>query len=300
MGSVLLVSEARAMGFGLGAVLLWSTVATASKFSLGHSTPLALVTVATATSWLFFAGIISARGRWPALQAMPRRVRNRALALGLLNPALYYLVLFAAYDKLPAQDAMAINYSWGLTLALLAVPILGQRMKLGELLAAIVSYAGVFVIATDGRLITFEFSSPLGVALALLSTLLWSLYWLFNRESELDAIDGLFLNFTGALPVLLCAAVIQGSLATLYTLGIVGGLYLGLFEMGISFILWLTALRATQHTARISTLIFLAPPLSLLLIWQVLGEPIHNTTIVGLALILTGLAALNSQRAKTP
>lgn len=293
------MSEARAMGFGLGAVLLWSTVATVSKLSLGHSTPLALVTVATLTSWLFFAGIISARGKWPALLAVPRGARNRALVLGLLNPALYYLVLFAAYDLMPAQDAMAINYSWGLTLALLAVPILGQQIKTPELVAAFISYVGVFVIATDGELMALEFNSPAGVALALVSTLLWSLYWLFNRDTDLDAIEGLFLNFTGALPVLICAAVIQGSFAMLSLPGMIGGLYLGLFEMGVSFILWLNALRATQHTARISTLIFLSPPVSLLLIWQVLGEPISKSTLVGLALILIGLAALNSQRTKT-
>ena len=32
--------------------------------------------------------------------------------------------------------------------------------------------------------------------------------------------------------------------------------YVGLFEMGITFVLWLSALKSTNNTARISNLIF--------------------------------------------
>ena len=60
--------------------------------------------------------------------------------------------------------------------------------------------------------------------------------------------------------------------------------------MGLSFILWLKAMRLTDNTARLATLIFLSPPLSLLLIWGILGERILTSTLVGLALILCSLA----------
>ncbi|MCB0749832.1 MAG: EamA family transporter, partial [Ignavibacteriae bacterium] len=33
------------------------------------------------------------------------------LILGLINPFLYYLVLFKAYSLLPAQEAMPLNYT---------------------------------------------------------------------------------------------------------------------------------------------------------------------------------------------
>jgi drug/metabolite transporter (DMT)-like permease len=75
-----------------------------------------------------------------------------------------------------------------------------------------------------------------------------------------------------------------------------GGLYIGFFEMGLSFILWLKAMKLTQNTARISTLIFLSPPLSLILIWAILDEVIRGSTLVGLAMILAGLAMQHWQR----
>ena len=77
-----------------------------------------------------------------------------SLVLGALNPFLYYLVLFEAYALLPAQEAQALNYTWALTMALLAVPLLGHSLRAGELLAALVCYGGVLVIATRGQLLS--------------------------------------------------------------------------------------------------------------------------------------------------
>jgi drug/metabolite transporter (DMT)-like permease len=71
--------------------------------------------------------------------------------------------------------------------------------------------------------------------------------------------------------------------------GVLGGAYVGAFEMGFTFVLWLTALRLTSSTARIANLIFLAPFLSLVFIHFVLGEHVVSATIIGLVLIVGGL-----------
>ena len=62
--------------------------------------------------------------------------------------------------------------------------------------------------------------------------------------------------------------------------------YVGLFEMGVTFVLWLNALRLAPSTTRVSTLIFISPFASLVLIHFVLREPIHPATVVGLVLIV--------------
>ena len=282
-------TDRRAVKLGLGAVMLWSTVATAFSLSLQYLTPLQLVTLATVISWCFFAIRLSAPERRSALRVTSSRARATGLLLGWLNPGLYYLVLFAAYDRLPAQEAMAINYSWGITLALLAAPLLRQRLSAGALLAACISYGGILVIATRGAPLSLDFAQPLGVGLALLSTVLWSLYWVINTRLSLDPEVNLFLNFSGALPLLL--ALLWWSNTPFPTLwqGWAGGLYVGLFEMGLAFVLWMGAMKATTSTLRISSLIFLSPPLSLVLIWVIAGEPVKAYTLIGLVLILLGL-----------
>jgi len=282
-------TDRRAVKLGLGAVMLWSTVATAFNLSLQYLTPLQLVTLATFFSWCFFAIRLSAPERWSALRVTSSKARATGLLVGWLNPGLYYLVLFAAYDRLPAQEAMAINYSWGITLALLAAPLLRQHLSAGALLAACISYGGILVIATRGAPLSLDFAQPLGVGLALLSTVLWSLYWVINTRLSLDPEVNLFLNFSGALPLLL--ALLWWSNTRFPTLwqGWAGGLYVGLFEMGLAFVLWMGAMKATTSTLRISSLIFLSPPLSLVLIWVIAGEPVKAYTLIGLVLILFGL-----------
>ncbi|MCA1767208.1 MAG: EamA family transporter, partial [Idiomarina sp.] len=70
---------------------------------------------------------------------------------------------------------------------------------------------------------------------------------------------------------------------------LLAGIYVGLFEMGIAFILWQLAVHKVSRTAKVSNLIFLSPPISLLLLYVVVGESIYSSTLVGLVLILAGL-----------
>ncbi|MEM1112790.1 MAG: DMT family transporter [Pseudomonadota bacterium] len=282
--------QSRAYAYGLGAVLCWSTVATAFKLSLQYLSPAQLLLLASFASWLLLGAHLIISGKLSTLSRCRHEDYRRAFLRGILNPFLYYLVLFRAYDLLPAQEAQAINYTWALTTAFLAVPILGQRLSAGEILAALVSYAGVVVIATRGAPFALEFANPLGVGLALASTLLWALYWVYSARDTEDPGVSLFLNFTMALPLLLLYCLWQGELQAIPWQGAVGAVYVGVFEMGLSFLLWLKAMRLTDSTIRISSLIFLAPPLSLVLIYFVLGEQILPSTLVGLGLILGGLA----------
>jgi len=277
--------------YGLVAVLLWSTMATAFKWSLNYTTPLQLIALASVVSWLFFLVALGITGELKILKSTSSGEITRSLLFGLLNPGIYYLVLFEAYDRLPAQDAMAINYTWGLTLPLISALFTRQWPSGRALALALLSYLGILVIATDGRLMALEFEHPMGVGLALLSTVLWGLAWSLNSLQKLEAIPALFLNFTAAIPVLWIVMWLDGSMASLTWQSLAAGIYVGLFEMGIAFLLWLNALRMTQNTLQLSSLIFLAPVISLLLITTVLGEAISVATLIGLGLILVGLAA---------
>jgi drug/metabolite transporter (DMT)-like permease len=80
--------------------------------------------------------------------------------------------------------------------------------------------------------------------------------------------------------------------------GLLGAAYVGLFEMGITFVLWLSALKLSENTAKVGNLIFLSPFLSLVFIRLFVGEEILMSTLVGLVLIITGLIVQQIKRAK--
>jgi drug/metabolite transporter (DMT)-like permease len=211
------------------------------------------------------------------------------LILGAINPFLYYLVLFKAYDLLPAQEAQAINYTWALMLAFLSVPFLKQKLKLKDIVAGIICYFGVLIISTKGEPFSLNFSNLDGVFLALLSTILWSLYWIFNTKSKADPVVSLFCNFLFALPMIFIYVLLTDSFEITNINGLFGAIYVGLFEMGITFLFWLKAMQTTNNTSRIANLIFISPFLSLVFIYFILKEPIYVSTLFGLLFIIFGL-----------
>ncbi|GAA0694816.1 DMT family transporter [Marinobacterium maritimum] len=282
-------SQSRAVVLGLSAVLLWSTVATAFKLSLQQMSPLQLLGWAGLFSTAVLALGVSWQQGWAELASQWRRRPLFYLALGVLNPAFYYLVLFRAYDLLPAQQAQALNYTWALTLALLAVPLLKQKLQRADLLAMLLGYGGALVIATRGDLLALEFDSLPGVALALFSTLIWALYWILNTRADGSPAVSLLLCFLCGTPLVWVLMAWQGELQLPAWQGLLGAAYVGVFEMGLTFMLWLGAMRAATHVSRISNLIFLSPFLSLVFIHFLLHEPIAPATFVGLGLIITAV-----------
>ena len=287
-------SDRLALACGLGAVGLWSTMATAFKWALEFSSPIQLIAIAVTVSWLFFAARLVYQGKISQLKTISGGTLRRCFALGCINPVLFYGVLFTAYDLLPAQDAMAINYTWGLTLPFIAACFSRVLPSIREASLALLSYVGILIIVTDGNLTSFEFDNVTGVALAIGSTVLWGLSWVLNKliveRANVDAELALLLNFTTAVPILWVTLSITGSLPSLNSGTVLGGIYIGLFEMGAAFVLWMKAMQLTDTPIRVSSLIFLAPPLSLVFIATVLGESVAISTLVGLVFILVGLA----------
>ncbi|MGP9508986.1 DMT family transporter [Halomonas sp. AOP43-D1-39] len=285
--------DRQAVLYGLGAVALWSTVATAFKVALAWMSPLELMWLAALVSWALMGALVIKQGN---ISTALRSGWKTAAWAGLMNPVAYYLVLFAAYDRLPGQEAMALNYTWALAMAFLAVPMLGQRLTRMDIVAGLVAYAGVWVIATRGAVFNVAFADPLGVVLALASTLIWALYWLLNARDPRPPLVGQWQNFSVGLPVLTVLLLLGPGLQWHGWPAFGAGVYVGLFEMGIAFILWQLAVHQVSRTAKVSNLIFLSPPVSLLLLFLVVGEPVLPSTMIGLMLILLGLGLQNAQK----
>ena len=284
--------ESRALGAALASVALWSTVATAFKLGLAQMAPVQLLFIACVVSLVFFAAVRLVL--WRGIAPMPGTVLWRVAALGLVNPLAYYLILFEAYDRLPAQVAQPLNYTWAIVVALLAWPILGQRLRWRGWLGIAIAYGGVTLLLTRGEFVTRgEFGGlafdPIGVLLALASTVLWAGYWLATVRVSAHPVQGMLAGFALATPAVAIVCAATTGLPELTPTNLAFGVWVGLVEMGITFLLWQRALSLTRHVGTISQLIFLSPFLSLVLIAWVLGEELHLSAPLALALIVVGL-----------
>ena len=82
-------------------VTFWATAASAFKIALRDVSPYTLLFYSTFFSTLCLFIILCAQGKLGQLLKSDLRSLAKAALLGFLNPFLYYVILFKAYDILP-------------------------------------------------------------------------------------------------------------------------------------------------------------------------------------------------------
>lgn len=270
-------------------VCIWATVASAFKISLAYFDSLQLLFFSSITSILALFSILLFQKKIHLLKNNRIRDYIRSAFMGFINPFIYYLVLFKAYDVLPAQEAQPLNYTWPIMLTLLSIPLLKQRVKWISVFAILISFIGVFIISTKGDLLTFKFSNLNGALLALSTAIIWALFWIFNIRDKRDDSVKLFLSFAFGFIYISIATFFFSDFNIPNSQALWGTVYIGLFEMGITFVLWAMALQYSETTAKVSKFIFLTPFLSLIVVYFVVGEKILPSTIIGLLFIVAGI-----------
>lgn len=271
------------------AVASWSTVATAFKIGLRHYSYYELLLVSAFTAMLVFALVVSFQKKWYLLKRINRKEWHLFALTGLLNPAGYYLILFKAYELLPAQIAQSINYSWAIVLTLLLSLFMKQRIPALKFLGMAISLGGVALISFGSESFVGVQLSVTGLSLAFMSAFVWASFWILNKKSEhIDNVLALFVSFLfGTIYLLIGCLFVEVQLHSLK--GVLSSVYVGLFEMAIPFIFFGLALKKTDNPALINQLCYLSPFISLFIIQSVLGETIYITTFVGLLLIIGGI-----------
>jgi drug/metabolite transporter (DMT)-like permease len=270
-------------------IAFWSTVATAFKIGLRHLDFLHLLFFSSFFSLLILFSLTVFQGKLAQIRSFRKEDFFRSALLGLLNPFLYYLLIFKAYTLLPAQVAQPLNMIWPIVLVFLSVPFLKQKVSPRSYLSLLISFAGVYFISSAGKPFEFQFSNPLGISLALTSSLVWSMFWIFNLKDNREESLKLLLNFFFAVIYLFFTILLFSGFTLPSVRGLAASLYIGAFEMGFGFYFWLKALQLSQSPDKISNLVYLAPFLSLIFIHFIVGETIYFTTIVGLILIAFGI-----------
>ncbi|MCK9617048.1 MAG: DMT family transporter [Lentimicrobiaceae bacterium] len=283
-------NQKKAYIFAFMSVACWATVGSAFKITLRYADTYQLVTYSSFVAMLVLLLWLSIQknGFSRILKTTKKQILRSAF-LGFLNPFLYYLILFKAYSLLLAQEAVALNYLWPIMLVLLSIPLLKQRIGIKNVMALLVSFSGTLLIATGGKLREMHFSEPVGVSLALLSTIIWALYWIMNMKDTRDELPKLFWNFLFGFVYSVITLLLFSKFQPDNIKAITGMVYIGLFEMGITFVLWLKALKYSVTTAKVSNLIYLSPFLSLIIVHFAVGEPILPSTLAGLGLIISGI-----------
>lgn len=274
----------------ISAVLLWSTAATAFKLTLNGMNTVQLLFYSSVVSCIILFVLSYKKYSNELKKIFSKKYILKNISLGFLNPFFYYLVVLKAYALLPAQEAMILNYIWPIIITLFSVLFLNSKFTTRIILGIILAFAGVIVIGTKAEIFTFKFENTLGLALAVFSPFIWSIYWILNLKDSRPELVKLFSGFIfGTILIFFYVLLFDDFKLNNYNY-LFGAIYVGLFEMGITFFLWLKGLQLSLNKAKTATLVYLSPFLSIIFIALFLDEKILESSVIGLLLIIAGIS----------
>lgn len=278
-------------------VFFWATVATAFKLALAGMNAVTLLLISSLTALLIFTLYLAkSRTLYATLKTLKqKKVLIDTLWQGAMNPFIYYLILFEGYSLLPAQIAQPMNFSWQIVLIILMAVFMKQKIGLKQVAGVLISFSGIVMLSLNNSADASGKLSLAGIFFILASTVIWAVYWMLKIDNSRDPVEELFRNFLAGSVYLLIAFGINPQ-AVETGISLYAAIYVGVFEMGVTFILWNKALNIATNRVVVTQMIYLAPMLSFLIINRVLGERITFLTIAGLAFIVSGIMVSNIKR----
>ena len=219
----------------------------------------------------------------------PTRREWTLLALGGVGWfGVYNLTLNAGERSVDAGTAAMIIQIGPVIVALLAVPLFGERLHGWLVGGMVVGFAGVAVIARGSS--TEADASVIGVLLVLVAAAMYAVGVLTQKVllRRLPSVQVVFVSFlTGALICLPFSGDLPGIVAD-------GGaelwwiVYLGVLPTAVAFTTWAYALTHTDAGA-LSLTTFLVPGIATLVAWLTIDEVPPSLTFVGGALAIVGV-----------
>jgi len=230
--------------------------------------------------------------------AVPGGMRLRLVLVSLLTISSWVAFMGLALVWLDAREAAVLAISVPVWVALLAWPVLGERLTALRAAALAVALGGIFILI-GGNSLDASIGKLPGFVLALVGAVCVGLGTVLTKHFPLEMPPTSLAAWQigiGCLPVALVGLVFeQPHPAALSALGWASMAYLTLVQFCLCYVCWFAALeRLPAVTASIGTL--LVPVVGVLSAAAILNEPFGLREVIALAVALGGVAlALRAQ-----
>lgn len=221
---------------------------------------------------------------------------TRIVAIGLLWYAFYNVALNAGERLVDAGTAALLIQLSPVLVALLAVPVLGERFT-ATLGAGLVLAGGGVALITLGSDEATRFD-PVGVALVLAAAAAYAVSAILQKPlvARLAPLQVTWLACSvGALACLPWLGTLVGQVADASAAEVGWVVYLGIFPTAIAFTTFAYAL-THMSTSSLAVTTYLVPPITIVMSLVLLGETPATLAYVGGALALVGVAVARHQR----
>jgi drug/metabolite transporter (DMT)-like permease len=276
------------------ACFLWAISFIATKVALVSAPPLVLVTLRLLISAACFVIWMALAGRRHLLQI--RSQLKPLIGLSLVGASLHYSSQTIGLQYTTAANASLYAITAPITIAVLAVLLLGERVSFAKVIGILTAVAGVLVVMGLESLLAFDLTGHLlGDLLVMASIVLWGLFTVLGKRmtDEIGAVAVTAgVTVVGALWMIPAGCVemrLRSFSLTMVTPG--GWLAIGFLGVLCSFLATLLYFVALQQSEsqKVGVYLYTLPPMTAVISAFYLGEKLTWTFVIGAALVFTGL-----------
>lgn len=261
--------------FVLMAVFLWSTGGLFIK-----------LTTLDAYQVTFFRSLFAA----VTVILITRKDGLKINAFGIFASLIYALLLFLfvwATKKTTAANAIFLQYTAPIYILILGPFIIGEKFHWRDLITVVVVLFGMSLFFV-GKL---EITDYQGNIAALCSGLLLGLYIMLLKHPKAEDLNPTITVIYGNLfLVLLTASSGIRAIPSMVPLDWFAVIFLGVFQIGISYILFIRGVRGGTRPLDASLIGFIEPLLNPVWVFVFLGERPSQWALLGGAIIITAIA----------
>ncbi len=272
--------------------LLWSLGFIVAKYAAPYAEPFTFLTARFGLAALILVVIaLAMRAPWPTSAG---GIVHSLVAGMLMHGGYLGGVWWAIFAGLPAGIAGLLTAAQPLLTALLATPLLGERVGWRQWAGIGAGFAGIVLVLTP-RLVGVDPAALAGVAMPLIvatagivSVTLGTFYQKYF-VARTDLRTGTCLQYLGALAMMAPLALLTESMRFDPTASLFIALAVSVLLMSIGAIALLLMMIRHGEVSRVAALIYLVPPLTAIEAFLFFGESLSAVQIVGMVVTAAGV-----------
>ncbi len=283
-------------------VLIWGCNWPVNKIILTHISPLwfACMRLALGAVSLFLVQAFWSDGiKLPTRTDLPI-----VFSIGLVQMAAVLALMNLGLANVPAGRSAILSYTMPLWVVPGAILILGERLRLGKSIGLALGLAGIAVMFNPVGFDWYNRKAVVGNGYLLAAAALWAATIIHIRMHQWASTSlalAPWQMLIGLIPLVALAWLVEGPLPHLSfsTDAVILALYSGPLITAFPFWAFVTVAR-TLPAMTTSLTLLLVPAIGLLSSAVLLLEPMNVTSVVGLLLIVSAIAAVSLFDGKQP
>lgn len=275
-------------------VILWATGFIGARYAMPWSEPFTFL----AARFLLAAAILLALALALHARAASRRQAFHSLIAGALMHGGYLGALFwAIRHGMPAGISAVVIGLQPLLTALMAGPVLGEKILPRHWLGLLIGFVGVFVVLSP-RLgvgasgVTMPTLAAMGISVTAMSA---GTIWQKRHATSANVFTGTFWQYVGgAIPMVIGSALFE-TRTVVWNGELVFAMAWLVLVLSIGAIFLLMILIREGEMAKVASLFYLVPAVTAVIAWFLFGEELTPVQIGGMAIATIGVWLATAQ-----